>query len=309
MNKEIKQGYKQTDLGVIPEDWKILPIKEIFNSFPTASYSKDEMRGGAVKCIHYGDIHTKYSTIVSIKKDEIPTIEEYQAKRYIKLKNGDLIVADASEDYAGVGKCIEVTDCDASDVISGLHTIPLRDKNNNYVDGFRGYVFQSKSIKTQLERQSVGTKVYSISYNSIKECLLTIPTPTEQQAIASVLSDIDSLIATLDKKIAKKQALKQGAMQQLLTAKKRLPGFTEPWVEKKLGNIGDTYGGLTGKRKEDFGTGSAKYITFLNVLSNPILKPELFENVVPHIRNSSLFYLLVLHFSVPVHFLGLSQMV
>ena len=105
------------------------------------------------------------------------------------------------------------------------------------------------------------------------------PPIAEQRAIAEALSDVDGLIAALDKKIAKKRLLKQGAMQQLLTGKKRLPGFTDKWVEKKLGNIGYTYSGLTGKGKEDFSRGNAKYVTFLNVLSNPILKEELFESV------------------------------
>lgn len=106
-----------------------------------------------------------------------------------------------------------------------------------------------------------------------------VPPIAEQRAIAEALSDVDGLIAALDKKIAKKRLLKQGAMQQLLTGKKRLPGFTDKWVEKKLGDIGYTYSGLTGKGKEDFGRGNAKYVTFLNVLSNPILKEELFESV------------------------------
>jgi type I restriction enzyme S subunit len=69
-------------------------------------------------------------------------------------------------------------------------------------------------------------------------------------------------------------------MQQLLTGKTRLKGFTTPWNYIQLGKIGSTFGGLTGKSKYDFGVGNAKYITFLNVLNNPILKCELFENVI-----------------------------
>lgn len=120
--------------------------------------------------------------------------------------------------------------CQNTPAISGLHTIPLRDSNNEFVDGLRGYIFQNKNVKSQLDRQAVGTKVYSISYNSIKECLVPIPTKIEQRAIAEVLSDIDSLIEVLDKKIAKKRAIKDGAMQQLLSPKTN-------WKTCKLGEI------------------------------------------------------------------------
>ena len=68
-------------------------------------------------------------------------------------------------------------------------------------------------------------------------------------------------------------------MQQLLTGKKRLKGFNDPWVEKELGKIGDTYSGLTGKTKDDFGVGNAHYITFLNILNNPVLDTSIFEKV------------------------------
>lgn len=68
-------------------------------------------------------------------------------------------------------------------------------------------------------------------------------------------------------------------MQQLLTGKTRLPGFGGEWVEKKVGDVGFTYSGLTGKSKKDFGHGEAQYITFLNVLNNPVLKTDIFEKV------------------------------
>lgn len=226
----IRKGYKQTDIGIIPEDWKVKTIGAVFTSFPTASFSREQLGDGNVKYIHYGDIHTKFGAIVNADTTDLPTVSDSQSNRYIKLKNGDIILADASEDYEGVGKCIEILNCQNTPAISGLHTIPLRDSNNEFVDGLRGYIFQSKSVKSQLDRQAVGTKVYSISYNSIKECLVPIPTKIEQRVIAEVLSDIDSLIEVLDKKIAKKRAIKDGAMQQLLTAKAN-------WKTCRLGDI------------------------------------------------------------------------
>lgn len=110
---------------------------------------------------------------------------------------------------------------------------------------------------------------------------IQVPLPPlhEQSAIATALSDVDALLATLDQVIAKKRDLKQAAMQQLLTGKTRLPGFCGEWQEKTLGELGATYGGLTGKTKSDFGVGAAKYITFMNVMTNAVIDCAAFEQV------------------------------
>ena len=90
-----------------------------------------------------------------------------------------------------------------------------------------------------------GTKVSSVAKSAIKSTILVLPPATEQSNIANVLTDIDSLLLSLDNLIAKKKAIKEGAMQQLLTGKKRLKGFDEPWVEKRLGEVTETFSGGT----------------------------------------------------------------
>ena len=70
-----------------------------------------------------------------------------------------------------------------------------------------------------------------------RKTIIPIPFMAEQQRIAIVLRDIDMLLSVLSKKIEKKRFIKQGVMQQLLTGEKRLNGFTESWIEEKLGNI------------------------------------------------------------------------
>ena len=106
-----------------------------------------------------------------------------------------------------------------------------------------------------------------------------LPPLDEQHRIADALSGIDQLISALDEAIAKKQQVKEGLMQQLLTGKTAIPGFGGEWKSKRVGDIGFTYSGLTGKAKNDFGHGEAQYITFLNVLNNPVLKTDIFERV------------------------------
>ncbi len=94
----------------------------------------------------------------------------------------------------------------------------------------------------------------------------------EQKFIAEALSDTDNLIQSLENLIDKKKKIKQGAMQQLLTGKKRLPGFSGEWRKVKVKDIGYAYGGLSGKSKSDFDGGNKPYITFLNVMNNTIIE-------------------------------------
>lgn len=100
-----------------------------------------------------------------------------------------------------------------------------------------------------------------------------------QEEISYCLSDIDLLIVNLKNLIKKKKLIKQGVMQELLTGKKRLPGFNKEWKQVELGSLGEIYNGLTGKTKNDFGWGNSKYVTFLNVLNNRKLNNKLFEKV------------------------------
>lgn len=101
----------------------------------------------------------------------------------------------------------------------------------------------------------------------------------EQQRIASALSDVDALVAELDALIEKKRAIMAGTMQELLTGKRRLQGFSEPWVEKKFCEVGTTYNGLSGKTAADFGHGTSKYVTFVNVIYNAVVNPTILDSV------------------------------
>lgn len=121
--------------------------------------------------------------------------------------------------------------------------------------------------------------VPSLSKDNIKLQLIQIPNLSEQQAIADALTKVDNLITSLTKVIEKKKLIKKGAMQKLLSGDMRLDGFEGEWERKQIGKIGITYSGITGKNKSDFGHGTAKYITFLNVLNNPIINTKELELV------------------------------
>ncbi|MCU0430595.1 MAG: restriction endonuclease subunit S [Cytophagaceae bacterium] len=233
---EVRKGYKRTELGELPKEWDIKTYGEVFDFLPTASYSRAEtIEFGTINYVHYGDIHTKWHSFLDLKKHELPKIINEKVKDYPLLKDGDLIVADASEDYEGIGKSIEVLNIENKKAISGLHTYLLRDKGF-LKDGYRGYLHSNKLIKKQFDKLATGLKVFGISKNNIKVVKIPLPPLAEQTAIANALSDADALISSLEKLIAKKQLIKQGAMQELLKPKKG-------WEVKKLGEIAEVRDG------------------------------------------------------------------
>jgi type I restriction enzyme, S subunit len=268
---ELMNRYKQTELGVIPEDWKLLSIDQIFEFHSTSNYSKSQMLvDGEIGCFHYGLIHSLPNFNYDIRNGVRYYVTEKQAK-YEFIKDGDIVMVDASEDLSGVNKSIEVSGVQDKLFISGLHTYLLRDKGY-FVDGFRGLVLNSYKSKAQFYRLAVGMKVFGVSKKQLKTVILPIPSKKEQIAIAAALSDADAYITSLEKLIEKKKAIKHGVMQELLKP-------TDGWESKKLGEIGKTFGGLSGKSKKDFNEGRFPFIPFMNVMSNPIIDIQFFNYV------------------------------
>lgn len=238
---ELKEGYKETEVGVIPEDWSLINFGDAFEYLSTATYSRaDTVSDGDVKYIHYGDIHTRWNHFLDFSKEEVDYVSEDQAKGYALLKDGDIIVADASEDYNGIGKLVEVQNLNDCRAISGLHTFLLRPRKSIFSSGFAAYLHSNKQIKAQFDRLATGLKVYGVTKTNIKKVNIPLPpTIEEQEKIAKVLSDTNKLIQALEQKIVKKKLIKQGAMQELLTGKRRLPNleFSEGYKDTEIGVI------------------------------------------------------------------------
>jgi len=217
-----RPGYKHTELGEIPEDWEVVSYEESFKFLPSASNSRSDLtENDELSYIHYGDIHTLWDIKLDFSKSSLPKISQEKVGGAVPIKDGDVIMADASEDYAGIGKSVEIQGLGDRKAISGLHTFLLRDKGY-FVDGFRGYLHLIKAVKNNFDRLATGLKVYGLSKNSLKEVLLLVPPKEEQTAIANVLSDMDTELDALQQRLNKTQQIKQGMMQELLTGKTRL---------------------------------------------------------------------------------------
>lgn len=230
---DIPQGYKQTELGIIPEDWEIVRLGDIGNFSKGAGISREDVQTGNIPAIRYGEIYTTHNYCIQIFYSYIDTVVAQHAKM---LSYGDILFACSGETKEDIGKSVAYV----NDIIAyaGGDIIVLSPDQSCYDSRFMGYATNAAYVVSQKSAKGQGDAVVHISKDSLAEIMLYVPqNKDEQQAIAEALSDIDGLIATLDKKIAKKRLIKQGAMQQLLTGKKRLPGFSDPWVEKKFSDL------------------------------------------------------------------------
>lgn len=218
----IKQGAMQ-ELLRAKEGWEVKSYGEVFDFLSTATYSRADLNlNGEISYVHYGDIHTKWNFVLDFSKESLPKINEEQLKNYSVLKDGDVIMADASEDYSGIGKSVEVCNLNGKKVISGLHTFLLRDAKGVFVNGFRGYLHAISSVKKQFDEYATGMKVYGVSKNNLTKVMLPVPPIEEQKRIIDVLSSMEQEILTLEQTLSKYRHLKQGMMQELLTGKTRL---------------------------------------------------------------------------------------
>jgi len=175
---------------------------------------------GRVKYLHYGDVHA--SEGVYLSPASLPCLPDAKATALDRLQDGDLVLADASEDVAGVSKSVEITNVGDMEVVPGLHTIAARFDQAVLADGFKGYLQFCPPFSSRLRRLAAGTKVYATNRAHVASIEMKLPFVAEQTAIASVLSDMDAEIAALEARRAKTRNLKQAMMQELLTGRIRL---------------------------------------------------------------------------------------
>jgi type I restriction enzyme S subunit len=173
----VRDGYKMTEVGVIPLDWEVVEIGDIFQFLTTGSNSRAQLSDYAdTKYIHYGDIHTKHGDrILDFERDSCTSIDSSLVSRLPKLQDGDLVISDASEDFEGIGLSVELRNVNSWSVVGGLHTIVLRDQNQRFINGYKAYLTSIKEVKSQMIQLSTGTTVYGISKSKIATIKIPLP--------------------------------------------------------------------------------------------------------------------------------------
>ncbi|MDV8128518.1 restriction endonuclease subunit S [Rhodococcus sp. IEGM 1304] len=213
--------FRQTEAGLIPEDWEVRTIGESLQFISGKAHEPYISRSGNFIVVNSKFISTdgmvrKYCTVnlTPARKDDVLMVMS-------DLPNG-----------RALAKCF------------------LVDESNKYAVNQRVCIFRSKSYDPRYLRYILNRNAYFMAFDDgvqqthllndpIRKCPIALPSRKEQKAIGDVLTNVDDLISTLERLIAKKRSIKQGMMQQLLTGKTRLPGFVEPWAEVSIGDVAD----------------------------------------------------------------------
>lgn len=225
----VKKGYKQTEIGVIPVDWSVsdfgCKVKIYRGGSPRPIQDYLTQAEGGINWIKIGDVREGDKYITSTEEKIIPA----GVSRSRSVHAGDFILSNSMS--FGRPYILNIDGC----IHDGWLTIQEYEKT--FSKNFLYYLLSSDSVYQQYISMAAGSSVKNLNKEKVSALVVAYPDLGEQEKIADALSSIDSLITTLEKQISKKKASKQGAMQELLTGKRRLPGFNGAWREVRLEDI------------------------------------------------------------------------
>ncbi len=254
---KLKPGYKQTEVGVIPEEWEIQPGERI-----TSLIGK----GGSPRWqgFAYSDHGMLFVTSENVRDGFLQISEPkylplafHEKLSRTKLRKHDILVNLVG---ASIGRSCQIKE-DLGEANVNQAVAVFRVSEGHFSD-YLAFYFQAPATIERILGMQVDAARPNISLSDLRRFPIPIPPLPEQLAIAEALGDVDALLGALDRLIAKKRDLKQAAMQQLLTGKTRLPGFLGEWEVKRLGDVATTFsGGTPSTAVPSYFTGDIPWIT------------------------------------------------
>jgi type I restriction enzyme, S subunit len=226
ISSQLPKGYKQTEVGVIPEDWSVKIIGEIADvrtgPFGSALHEKDYVSDGTpiITVEHLGEMGVKHTNLPMVSNEDRLRLKAYS------LNKGDLVFSRVGS----VDRNALIKKAESGWLFSSrLLRVRLNSKNND--PQYLSYHFHSESFKQRVRDVAVGQTMASLNTQILKGVKVFLPTTREEQeVIAHALSDIDALIESLDRLLTKKRQIKKGAMQELLRSK-------DGWIATKLKDV------------------------------------------------------------------------
>lgn len=237
---QLQKGYKQTEVGSIPEDWEVKQLKNI---------SPSQSVGLVINPSSYFDGNGSVPMLVGSHINE-NGIDWESANRISNVSNnllpssrlaaGDLVTVRVGDPGLTAVVPSELDGCNCASMM-------IVRQHRSFDSCWLCYVMNSPFGRSQIEHVQYGTAQKQFNISDAVDFLYPVPLLNEQKAIAHALSDIDALIESLDRLLTKKRQIKQGAMQELLSGRKRLPVFTNRWKERYLGDVAEIVMGQSPK--------------------------------------------------------------
>ena len=256
------------------DPWEQRKLGDCFEFLKNNTLSRAGLNGenGTARNVHYGDILIKFGDCLDGERSDLPFITDDTVLPKFAgsiLREGDVIFADTAEDEAA-GKCVELRKLPKEPTISGLHTIPARPRFP-FGTGYLGHYLNSDAYHRQLLPLMQGIKVISVSKAALQDTQVRFPGLSEQTAIGAALSEIDTLITLHRRKLEHLREMKRGLLQKMFpkdgesVPELRFPGFTDPWEQRRLGELLLFQNGFNGGR-DSFGRGMP-LISVMDVLA------------------------------------------
>ncbi len=254
LSKDVPAGFKWTDLGLLPNDWDAVLLGDLF-VFKNGLNKAKRFFGTGTPIVNYMDVYES----PGLRTDDLSgrvNLSPEEIKNY-EVRLGDVFFTRTSETVEDVGVTAVMLNEPCDTVFSGF-VLRARPRDGRLDNGYKQYCFGSRAVRSQIVSNATYTTRALTNGRSLSAVWIAVPAKSEQRAIAEALSNVDGLLRALEALIAKTRAIKQAAMQQLLTGKTRLPGFSGQWETKRLGEIASFFKGsglskaelsLDGKRR------------------------------------------------------------
>ncbi|XZE46100.1 restriction endonuclease subunit S [Pirellulaceae bacterium SH467] len=237
----VKKGYKQTEVGLIPSDWLVTTLRSVLDSSRPVRYGvvqPGEFVPQGQLMLRSQDYSKGWTGPEDMHRINSALEKQY---RNARITSGDLIMTIVG---AGIGQVVSAPEWLDGAILSRSTSriaVDPRKAAKRYIAAFLESPFGKRQI---IDCQKEGAQPV-VSCPDLARFLIPLPPLLEQEAIAGALSDADAWIESLEQLIAKKRQIKQGAMQELLTGKRRLPAFSGEWEKATLGDLGRWMGGMT----------------------------------------------------------------
>ena len=276
----MQQGYKQTEVGVIPTGWDVCTLETLYNITSSKRVFQSQWRKSGIPFYRAREIAVMSEGKNAPEDLYIDTnLYDLYTRQYGSIKKDDVLITGVGT----LGKVYVVKEKDRFYFKDG-NIIWLQTKGG-FSSQYLKYQYDMPVLINQVFGNAGGSTVATYTITNAKVTKVPVPPLEEQNRIAEALSDVDGMIFSLEKLIAKKKAVKQGAMQELLTGKNRLPGFTGEWDRHKLGEYVDCVRGVSYNGSNDvFGSESNQTIRLLR--SNNIQDAKFDSNDVQYIRRN-----------------------
>lgn len=266
------EGYKRTKVGIAPTEWKERTLGSI--------YAERKEPGNNELPILTVSIHSGVSD-GELDEDEIgKKVRRIEDRtQYRKALSGDLVfnMMRAWQGAIGVVR--------SDGMVSPAYIVAT--PNESVYPLFMDYYMKTPQMVNTIHRASYGLTDFRLRlyWDSFAPIRCAIPSVAEQQKIAAILSAQDRVIELTQQKVEEIKKVKKFFLSKMFPKKGqivpeiRFAGFTDAWEQRKLGNVGSTYTGLTGKSKDDFGHGNGRFVTYMNVFTNPVANGAIVEPI------------------------------